>query len=128
MAQQKILIVEDEEPVLKVLSEKLSAEGFRTLLARDGVQGLKTALAKKPDLILLDILLPVMDGITMLKKLREDEWGKKVPVLILTNLSGAENVAQALLQGAFDYLIKTDWTLEDLVRKVKTQLAQSKNA
>ena len=73
---KKILIVEDEEIMLKALVEKFSSEGFEVVQAIDGEEGLKKALCEKPDIILLDILLPKMDGMAVLKKLREDTWGK----------------------------------------------------
>lgn len=117
-----IEIVEDEEPILKILSEKFSREGFETVEAEDGEDGLKKALEHKPDLILLDLLMPRMDGITMLNKLREDAWGKEVPVVVLTNLNDKEKIAAATENKAFDYLIKADWKLDDIVRKVKQRL------
>ena len=87
---KKILIVEDEASLRKALVEKFQREGFETFLAFDGVEGLDQAERIQPDLILLDIIMPKMDGMTMLKKLRESgDWGKQVPVIILTNLSSA---------------------------------------
>lgn len=117
-----IEIVEDEEQILKILSEKFAREGFETVEAADGEDGLKQALGHKPDLILLDLLMPRMDGIAMLNKLREDAWGKDVPVIILTNLNDREKIAAATENKAFDYLIKADWRLDDIVRKVKQRL------
>lgn len=119
---KKILIVEDEVAVRRVLVDKFEREGFATLSANDGVEGLQVALANKPDLILLDIIMPKMDGISMLKKLRQDGWGRTVPVMVLTNLSGSEKVASALLNGAYDYIVKSDIKLEDLVNKVRAKL------
>lgn len=119
---KKILIVEDESLQRDILWEKFIREGFEAIIAKNGDEGLKQALLEKPDLILLDIVMPVMDGMTMLKKLREDEWGKKVKVLVLTNLSDAEKTAEALNRGAYDFLVKTNWTLDDVVGKVKEAL------
>lgn len=115
-------IIEDEEPVLSVLSSRFEKEGFDVIRAVDGEEGLKAALKHKPDLILLDLLMPRMDGLSMLKKLREDAWGKHVPVIVLTNLNDAEKVASAAEGGAFDFLVKADWKLEDVVKKVKQKL------
>jgi two-component system alkaline phosphatase synthesis response regulator PhoP len=83
----KILVVEDEESLATALKEKVVKEGMEGDVARNGELGLELALRKHPDLILLDIIMPVMDGITMLKKLRDDEWGRSVPVIILTSFA-----------------------------------------
>lgn len=122
----KILIVEDELPLLKVLTDKFTAEGFTVIQAKDGSEGLAVALKEHPDLILLDIIMPVMDGMTMLKKLREDNWGQNAPVVMLTNLSDSKNVSDAIASGIGDFLVKSDWTLEDLLTKVKSRLGLSK--
>lgn len=122
----KILIVEDELPLLKVLTDKFTAEGFTVIQAKDGSEGLAVALKEHPDLILLDIIMPVMDGMTMLKKLREDNWGQNAPVVMLTNLSDSKNVSDAIARGIGDFLVKSDWTLEDLLTKVKSRLGLSK--
>ena len=86
--KKKILIVEDERPILEPLVDKFTREGFEISVAHDGEEGLKSALEKHPDLIILDIVMPKMDGMTMLKKLREDDtWGRHARVILLTNLS-----------------------------------------
>ena len=95
---------------------------FSTLEAKNGEEGLKVALREHPDLILLDIVMPKMDGMTMLRKLREDLWGKTAKVIILTNLSDNEKVAEALEQKSHEYLVKSDWRIEDVVAKVREQL------
>lgn len=117
-----ILIVEDEQAIRSVLVDALKKESFNVLEAENGGVGLSEALTKHPDLILLDIILPVMDGVTMLKRLREDEWGKKVEVIMLTNLSDANDVADALSHGVHDFLVKADWKLENLMGVVKQKL------
>jgi DNA-binding response OmpR family regulator len=117
-----ILIVEDEASLSQALVEKFKSEGFSILEASNGLDGLEKAIEHHPDLILLDIIMPKMDGITMMKKLRVDRWGEKVPVIVLTNLTDAAKADQALKQGAYDFLIKTDWKLEDVVKKVKQKL------
>lgn len=119
---KKILIVEDERTLSKALAFKLTSEGFRVLQARDGEEGLESALRNKPDLILLDIIMPKMDGLTMLNKLREDEWGKDMPIFMLTNLSNAEDVDRATKKGVYDYLIKSDWKLGEIIAKIKEEL------
>lgn len=124
MDNKKILIIEDEEAMLDAISEILSNQEFAALTARNGEEGLDTALKQHPDLILLDIFMPRMDGLVMLQKLRLDEWGKKVPVIILTNLNPNTNsVINSVLQNepAY-YLVKSDVKLEGIVDKVKEVL------
>jgi DNA-binding response OmpR family regulator len=120
--KKTILIVEDEKPLRDALSSKLTHEGFAILQAGDGQDGLKIALQMHPDLILLDIILPVMDGMTMLKQLRQDTWGKEAKIIVLTNLTDEERISESFHSAVFDYLIKTDWKLEDLVQKIKNKL------
>lgn len=122
MNDKKILIAEDEESIIKVLATKFTHEGFKVFEARDGEEGLEMALKEKPDLILLDIVMPRMDGLTMLKKLREDPWGKKVPIIILTNLSDDKNIADAMVVGVYDFLVKSSWDVDDVIKRVKERL------
>lgn len=122
MLKKTILIVEDDIDLLAVLVKKFQMEKFQVLQAPDGKLGLEEAVKHKPDLILLDIIMPVMDGMTMLKKLREDAWGKDVPVIMLTNLSDENKVAEALQGKVYDYLVKSDWNLDDVVKKVRERL------
>jgi len=119
---KKILVVDDEPALLAALVDKLTLEGFVVLSAKDGQDGLEVALRDHPDLILLDVILPVMDGMTMLFELRKDSWGKSIPVILLTNLSEPEKISESLRQGVTDYLVKSDWKLEDIVKKVKKNL------
>ncbi len=119
---KKILIVDDEALILRTLSDSFKKEGFSVLEANNGKSGLEKALEHKPNLILLDIVMPEMDGMSMLKKLREDEWGKKVPVIILTNLSDSEKVAEAIKSKVYDFLVKADWQIDDVIKKVREKL------
>lgn len=124
MDKKRILIVEDEEAMLDAISEALLNQEFATLTANDGEEGLAAALEQHPDLILLDIFMPKMDGLVMLQKLRLDKWGKKVPVIILTNLNPNSNsVINSVLQNepAY-YLVKSDVKLEGIVDKIKEVL------
>lgn len=108
--------------LLEVLRKKFTMEKFDVLQAPDGKIGLEEALRNRPDLILLDIIMPIMDGITMLRKLREDAWGKNVHVILLTNLSDESKVAEAMKHGVYDYLVKADWNIGDVVKKVRSKL------
>ena len=120
---KKILIIEDELPMLKALSDKFSREGFSVFEARNGGEGLDVALKTKPDLIILDLFMPVMDGKAMMEKLRQDEWGKKVPIIILTNLNPDDKTLNEIMaSGPSYYFIKSKWQLEDLTAKVKKEL------
>ena len=122
LKKHTILVVEDEASLRDALVDKFSREGFSMLEAKNGEIGLETALVKHPDMILLDIVMPVMDGITMLKKLREDAWGKTAKVIILTNLNDEAKLADALEQGTYEYLVKSDWKMENIVSTVKAKI------
>lgn len=120
-----ILVVEDDRSLRAALFKKLTSEGFSTLEAKNGTDGLELALRKKPDLILLDIVMPKMDGITMLKKLRqENAWGKNVPVIILTNLASSDEQRNQDITETEPsyYLVKSDWKIEDVIAKVRQML------
>jgi len=119
-----ILITEDEKALRHALDDKLARNGFTILDAENGEEGLALALVEHPDLILLDIVMPKMNGMKMLKELRADEWGKTVPVIMLTNLSSADeerNRDITKLEPTY-YLIKTDIKIEDVVEKIKERL------
>lgn len=120
--QKVILIVEDDESMIEALIEKFSVSGFDVISAKNGSEGLKLALSKHPDVILLDIVMPKMDGLSMLKKLKEDRWGAFAPVVILTNLSDNQKLAEALEIGIVEYMIKAEVKLSDIVSKVKRVL------
>jgi len=122
MATEKkkiVLIIEDDKALKAVLADKLRTGGFDVLMASDGAEGLEIAFKELPDIILLDIIMPKMNGVEMLRLLREAAWGKTVPVLFLTNDNEPERMMQALKINANDYLIKSDWALGDIVNKVK---------
>lgn len=121
---KKILIIEDEEILRQAMVDKFNREGFSVIEAKDGEEGLDLAIKNHPDIILLDIIMPKIDGLSMLKQLRSDAWGKDVPILILTNLNDAEYVSQAVESGVYDFLVKSDWQLSTLVEKVKEKLNQ----
>ncbi len=122
--KQKVLVVEDEEILLTALREELNTGGYETEGAVDGAEGLEKVKAFKPDLILLDLLMPKMDGMEMLQKLKADSDTRDIPVVILTNLSDYEKISEALSLGAMDYLVKANYKLEDLLDKVRTVLAR----
>ena len=127
--QRPILIVEDDTALRNVLVDKLTDEGFTVLQAVDGQQGLDIALEKHPALILLDIFMPHMDGITMLSKLRSaDAWGKHVQILVLTNSTDAQTISRVSSFGGTDFLIKSEWSLEALVARIREKLTVAEGA
>lgn len=126
-----ILIVEDEVIINKTYAEELRYEGFTVLTATNGKDGLKLALDKKPELILLDILMPIMDGLTMMDKLRKkNAYGKNVPVVLLSNLSSSEEKIMKTITNTksepTSYFVKSDWDLDDVVAKIKELLLKNK--
>jgi DNA-binding response OmpR family regulator len=123
--KHKILIIEDEEALSMVLKDRFEDEDFEVVLANDGEKALATALDEKPDIILLDIVMPKLDGLSMLKELRNHEAGKTVPVMVLTNLSDTESVKEALAHGAYDILVKADWSVNDIIKSVKERLGKA---
>ncbi len=122
----KILVVEDEEILLTALQEELRQGGYTVEGAVDGEDGLNKIKAFKPDLVLLDLVMPKMDGMAVLKKLKESQETTDLPVVILTNLSDYERISEALSLGAKDYLVKANYSLSALMDKVKAVLARGK--
>ena len=121
--QRKILIVEDEVPLRKALAEEFEDAGYIVLEANDGLEGYDVALKNKPDLILLDQLMPKLNGVGMLKQLRQDEWGSTVPVIMATNMSTADTINDAIDAGANDYFIKSEVSVDDIVKLVAERLS-----
>ncbi len=125
MDKKKILIIEDEPTLQRALTEYLAEDGFLIVGAMDGEKGLELALAEKPDLILLDIILPKKDGYEVLDAIKKDEKTKKIPVILLTNLESAEDIQKAFEKGATTYLVKANYKLEDISTKIKETLKMS---
>lgn len=120
--KKKILIVDDEESIVEALSSHLKKEGFDISVAVNGKEGLEKALSEHPDLILLDIMMPVMNGIEMFKELRKDEWGKTVNIILLTILDDLQKMHEAIEHDISDYLMKPDWKMEDVSKRIKEKL------
>lgn len=114
-----ILFIEDEPFLQKALGDLLKQEGFEVSSALDGEQGLEMVKKNHPDLILLDLILPKMNGFDVLSSLKKDEGTKDIPVMVLTNLEGLQDVQKALDLGATMYLVKSDHHLQDILEKVK---------
>ena len=121
---KKILFVEDESALQKTLGDVLTQEGYEIISALDGAAGLELAKEKKPDLILLDLILPKLHGLEVLKELKADPGTKGIPIIVLTNLESIEDIDQALELGATTYLVKAHYSLEEVIEKVKKTIGE----
>ncbi|MEK7608688.1 MAG: response regulator [Patescibacteria group bacterium] len=123
----KIAVVEDEEVMSRSLTGELEDAGFEVIKAFDGEQGLRLVLKEQPDLILLDIVMPKMDGMTMIKMLRESgEYGKHVSIILLTNLNADDAIMSSVAKNEPSYyLVKSSYTVADVVAKVKYCLSKT---
>jgi CheY-like chemotaxis protein len=120
--QYTVLIAEDEPLLQQSLAEVLEGAGYKVLLGKNGKEALDLALAKHPTIILADHLMPVMNGIDMVKELRKDPWGKKVPVVIITNNYNATTLNESLEAGVTDYVMKSDVGVDRVVQLVQSRL------
>ena len=116
---KKVLIVEDDEDYLLILKQSLTGKGFSVIFAKDGQEGLKMVQKENPDLILTDILMPKMDGVTMAKALKE--MGIKPKIIFLTNLKGELPVMEGIVEGT-DYIVKSDMHVNQIISKIKEKL------
>lgn len=121
---QKILVIEDDTFLRELIVQKLLKEGYEISEAVDGEDGIKKVTEEKPDIILLDIILPGIDGFEVLKKIKEDEKVQDIPVIILSNLGQQDDIDKGIKLGAKDYLIKAEFTPGEIVEKVKGLLGQ----
>lgn len=121
MAEEKktILIIEDDKFLRDLIAQKLTKEGFGTAEAVDGEHGLKKVKEVRPDLVLLDLILPGIDGFEVLAKIKEDPVLAEIPVIILSNLGQKDDIERGLRLGAVDYLIKAHFTPGEIIEKVK---------
>lgn len=115
----KILIVEDEDIVARMYEKALSVSGFQVVVNTNAGAALETTKKEKPDLVLLDIMMPGVDGIQILEKLKADSATKGIPVVILTNLSGKGDRDYSIKKGAADFWVKSDYKSSEIVKKVK---------
>lgn len=119
MAKQRVLLVEDDGFLASIYAQKLEVEGFDVSFATNGEDGLKLAQKDHPDLILLDLLMPKMDGFEMLERLKADADMKKIPVLVLSNLGQKEDVERCIKLGAAGYVIKAHALPHETVKRIK---------
>lgn len=120
MKKHSVLIVEDNADMREPCAEAFKAAGFDVYTADNGEDGLRLALEHHPDVILMDIMMPKMNGHMAVSKLRRDPWGKNAKVIYLTNMTDAENVVHAVEQGSEEYIIKAHTSLKDIVNKTRT--------
>lgn len=121
---KKVLLAEDDIFVSDVYSMRLQREGYEVILARDGREALNQISEKIPDILLLDIMMPYMDGVEVLQEVKKKDDLKNIPVIMLTNLSEKENIEKTIEMGANDYLIKSHFTPSEVVEKVNGILSE----
>jgi len=119
---KKILFIEDESALQTTFGDMLTKQGYEMIKAMDGKTGLELAKKEQPNLILLDLILPKMDGFGVLKGLKEDQETKQIPVIILTNLENTGDVQRALELGAMTYLTKANYSLAEILQKIEKVL------
>lgn len=117
--EKRILIIEDEPDIREAMAEAITQAGYTVSTAPDGAIGLQVAQTEHPDLILLDIIMPIMDGHQFLEKLRNDPWGRNAKVIMLTSMDDVQNIANAHASDIEDYIIKTHNSLDEIVNKVR---------
>ncbi len=120
--EKKVLVIEDETDVREAIAEGIAEINYEVKTAENGEIGLQIATEWQPDLILLDLVMPVMDGHETLRRLREDAWGRNAKVIVLTAMDGAEDVAKAHEGMIDDYIVKAHSTLEQIVNKVRLSI------
>lgn len=121
---KKILVVDDEANVVEVLTKKFQAEGFLVDAAYNGEEALQKIQESKPDLILLDIIMPKLDGISVMQRLKASDDTKDIPIIILTNLYDDKKVSEVLKAGNTDYLVKVEHPVNEVIERVKEKLVQ----
>ena len=126
MDKKRILIVEDDNFVAEVYLAKLSEMGYETALAQNGEEGLAELKKEKVDLILLDILMPIMNGIEMLEEVKKNEEWKNIPVILLTNIGEKESIQKVREMGVKNYLIKSHFTPAEVIEKVESVFSENK--
>ncbi len=116
----KVLVVEDDAFLASAYRVKLSKEGFEIQLATNGEEGLEVLKTFTPDVIILDLVMPKMDGFAMLRKMKADEKLKNIPVIVASNLGQKEDIDEGMKLGANDFVIKSNLTMKDLISKVNS--------
>jgi len=119
MSKESIVLAEDDQILAKVIEEELLEIGFDVYCAKDGEEAVKMINSKKPDLVLLDLLMPKKDGFTVLEEIKGEAITKDIPVVILTMLGSDDDIKKGLRLGASDYIVKSQHAISEIVEKVK---------
>lgn len=119
---KKILFIEDESALQRAVGQVLTEQGYQVFSALEGEAGLALTKKEMPDLVLLDLILPRMDGFRILEELKKDPATQRIPIIILTNLEDSRDVERAIALGATTYLVKTNYRLDEVVEKIRKVL------
>ena len=122
--RKKVLIIEDDDHISKIYGIKLSKENVDTIIARDGQEGINMIASEKPDLVLLDLMIPIKDGFTVLEEVKKTPFGKNLPILVLSNLGQESDIEKATSLGATDYFIKVNLSIQEVIDKVNKYLGK----
>jgi len=125
--QKKILLVEDDKYILRAYKDGLTRAGLEVITASDGMEAMRSVKLYKPDLILLDLILPIKNGFEVLEEMKMDDELKNIPVVILSNLGQDSDIEKGKALGAIDYLIKTSLSMKEVIEKVKFHLAKKRS-
>ncbi len=123
---KKILIIEDNEEIMGLLSQKISDVGYQVIEARDGEEGLRLLRSDQPDLVLLDIILPNIDGLELLKRKQALSETKDIPVVVISNSGAPAEISQARRLGAVDWITKTEFSLQETIDKIEKIIKESR--
>ena len=121
---KKILLAEDDQFISRAYKDGLERAGFEIVIALDGIEAVEKIRSEKPDIVLLDLIMPERNGFEVLEEIKKDEYLKKIPVIILSNLGQESDVKKGKDLGAVDYFIKTDFSMKEVIEKVKFYLAR----
>ncbi|MDO8424701.1 MAG: response regulator [bacterium] len=119
---KKILLIEDEEILIGLLQKKLAVEGYEVSLARNGEEGLQEMRRSRPDLVLLDIIMPKMGGFEVMEEMQKDKELRRIPIIIISNSGQPVELDRAKKLGARDWLVKTEFNPQEVIEKVKKQI------
>jgi CheY-like chemotaxis protein len=119
---KKILLIEDEEVLISLIEKKLTQTGYEIFVARNGLEGMEKMREMKPDLILLDILMPKMDGMEVLEAMQKDEALREIPIIVISNSGQPVEIDKIRELGARDWLVKAEFNPQEVVEKIKKQI------
>ena len=124
---QKIVVAEDDKLISHSLCDALKAEGYEAAAAFDGEEAVEKIAEIMPDLVLLDIMMPKLDGISVLRQIKANPSTARISVVVLTNIGDVETISKIVEAGGADYLLKSDQSVDDIIQKVKDVLARNVN-